>query len=789
MKYSLGFCFLLFCNSVLSQVNFDSVEIDQIPSGYGSNSQVFDVEGDGDLDIVMPWVNGVIRWFENDNGTFTLNTINDFPDFFVTMIDNGNEEKEFYRSIYSADGFAVKYYNESNDYAEQDLFTVERPENGFNYMLHGDFNGDDLVDFVLVDIVEVFQDPNDTVFNFPITFYYNLGDNNFQVVESSTMWNVSFFVWSSSAEQLIQVIDMNNDGLDDLVHADYDDFFNAQLIYHKSQINNSTEVFQIINSLSSSDVGRLKFLSMEDDGMKDVFIIGSEITKYEQMNDDFIASTIDTESNQLGRQINFVDYDEDGDYDLISLPDEEGGEAIIYINDNGDFTGTLSIGEINNRFGDFTSLSVPGSSFVSYVSVLDENSITPRHTVFNLINNSLEPTQLNNEYLNINKLEAGDINGDSKIDFVVIDKGIKFVFAYFQNSYNSFGILPLFELPGNPDGIKLVDVDGDNDLDLLVVYSYDNLSFFRTYSNNGSGQFTSSTPIELPEFLGFKNNELVFQDINNDQLLDITISDESQGLIAWYKNMTEAFVYQELHRNAPVNEDLLAFDYGDLDGDGFPELVYSYIYACQFTCFGGTFYRKYDVSTQSFSSNEFISGWTETYSTVNINEYDLDNDAEVFMTSRSSNGSFRRKIYTFESGNLVEIDDPLDQNRYAFRPHDINKDGINDFFVLDDSNQFSYAYLLSQNSYDWTYQAINTFDENPNNTLAYADVDNNGEQDIIYFGPNKTLKVHYQGDIAIGGSPVSVSVNNKWMLIALLLLVFFLAKKHCIVVTNQNIKK
>ncbi len=117
--------------------------------------------------------------------------------------------------------------------------------------------------------------------------------------------------------------------------------------------------------------------------------------------------------------------------------------------------------------------------------------------------------------------------------------------------------------------ISVADIDGDNDLDLLLTGSvYSNDGHSKLYTNNGTGVFTEvvDTPFE-GIYEGVSQGSSAFADIDGDQDLFITGRNWQSHPVGKLYTNDGSGVFTEVSNTglAPVQESSIAF--ADVDGD------------------------------------------------------------------------------------------------------------------------------------------------------------------------------------------------------------------------------
>ncbi len=119
-------------------------------------------------------------------------------------------------------------------------------------------------------------------------------------------------------------------------------------------------------------------------------------------------------------------------------------------------------------------------------------------------------------------LETGDLDGDGDLDLVVVSGEPTQIRYHRNDSFGRFrersfgsGVLT----PRTPNGLELADVDGDLDLDLLILMdSQDQL-----WLNDGAGKFQDVTFSQLPSDQQ-RGRDAAFGDIDLDGDLDLLVA-------------------------------------------------------------------------------------------------------------------------------------------------------------------------------------------------------------------------------------------------------------------------
>jgi len=165
-----------------------------------------------------------------------------------------------------------------------------------------------------------------------------------------------------------------------------------------------------------------------------------------------------------------VDFDQDGDQDLLSNS-YSNGQVFVYLNNGSGSFGTSIT---------YSSGLTPGSA----------DSI---------------------------RLKVGDMNGDGKLDIVVGSLSLASMAILYGNGNGTLQAGVTVALNTNPRVIDLGDIDGDGDLDVMAVTAGGSL---QTIKNNGGGNFSSSSYA-----VATNGREMQLADLNGDGKLDYVIAD------------------------------------------------------------------------------------------------------------------------------------------------------------------------------------------------------------------------------------------------------------------------
>ncbi|MCS7004628.1 MAG: FG-GAP-like repeat-containing protein [Cytophagales bacterium] len=216
--------------------------------------------------------------------------------------------------------------------------------------------------------------------------------------------------------------------------------------------------------------------------------------------------------------VSWVDYDKDGDLDLLftnsSAPDR------FYRNDNGNFT------FLNNL--PFTSGSARAESSMS---------------------------------------NWGDFDNDGNEDVFIGKYDYKkstLHYNYGDGTFLRLNIKPIGERNQTTNAATWVDYDNDGDLDLLIANEFEANMLF---ANLGNGQFEEVVAGDVANFAG-KAQAIAWGDYDNDGDLDLFIANHAPDKNLLFKNNNGVFRIVE---GFPLNTDIArstSASWGDYDNDG-----------------------------------------------------------------------------------------------------------------------------------------------------------------------------------------------------------------------------
>jgi|GEM_PF-5586479 len=575
---------------------------------YSNASLLDDVDGDGDLDIVIirAAINGqppAIEWLENDPSQ-------QFPRHLLYADDSLKRPQDIKKCDCDGDGrtdYVVADAGAGLGGSPGQLFWLQRQANGtyikwtleagaeFNQADVGDFNHDGKPDIVGV------GDSQKTV-----NVYLNAGSLNFTKATLAT---------PVSGIALVQAVDIDGDGDIDIVCSGWIFRNNGNATFDAGQ--------QMITYVCNCFAQGMMVTDLNGDGKMDVLAFsgsGPGGLYFFDGSKNYAGSVLDFDpGGDLGGDIKVVDLDGNGLKDIIrqdiyvnhvtvlyqdtpmnfrrvilarncdcstsrmAVGDLDGdGDLDLFLPANGIFESNVFWFEnIGGRlfehrlYGTFRGVrnvkvaDVDGDGDLDLVVTIGEN-ITLDDQLLWFENRGAKGfvTWLIADDLKLpSGVETADVNGDGKLDVIVSASGSNSLFWYERtgavwSSHTIDGNL------NNPLGIAVADIDRDGDADVVVASGNDAKVFW--YANDGHGTFQR----RVVDANLTNPRAVKIVDVDNDGDLDVVAAaaSDTNSAVAYINDGSQNFTRRILQTGFNGSD----VDAGDWNGDGAPEIVVAY---------------------------------------------------------------------------------------------------------------------------------------------------------------------------------------------------------------------
>lgn len=642
---------------------YQNIDTPNFPIASGNMIASGDVDGDGDLDVIIAVNNEVdslsTRLFLNDgNGNFTYKTEignvsleGGFLEFFD--IDKDNDLDLFYSGdTYYGTNKTLFYRNDGEGNFSNENLGIENIEYGS--ISFTDIDHDDDYDF----------------------FISGVNENYDRISVLYTNQNNSIFIpnynFKGLAQGDVSFIDLNKNGSPDIISTGNDnDHVNQTYIYFNDGSGNFSISPQNLSSLIPSS-SSLAFGDIDNDNDIDLMLNGWDSSN---PNNPYIGKTLindgtgyfQVEENNIKSQSGYfdhqlIDIDNDNDLDLIVSADS----SVMYINDGSghfvldsfqNFNGlsykTFATGDFNNDSKN--DIIFTGNS--THIFFNTENSLLKkREPMFSPVINSCSVT--------------GDIDNDGDLDIIISGKesnNTTSTKVYTNDGNGHFDLSPN-RLPGFEYGrLELLHIDSDSTLDLVLHGN----KFCYIYTNDGNGNFIFKSDMHLQS-----GSSIGSGDIDNDGDIDLILTtriyiNDGNGNYSWENSITG-------------NTELYLID---IDGDN--DLDIATLSDNNINIYLNDGNGKYSKST-----NHNLTGYGSME--IAFADIDDDDDLDVFISGQIEYfGVYQNRIFVNNGHGQFSLKGQLKNGLHSFyttangvaKFQDIDNDGDEDL-VITGRNRF-----------------------------------------------------------------------------------------------------
>lgn len=432
-------------------------------SGDGEGLVVVDIDRDFDLDVIMEnrdVPSRKVTVYENDEGTFIES--NQVLEGSLTAYSSVDLNNDNFSELILHGDFGLQYggwntllySNSSGTFVNEYDMLQGNYTTAFDY---SDIDGDLDIDLLILGQTNNFPNPAKTS-----VLYLNNGLGNY---EESIYQNITPVLSPS-----LKFLHVDNDDLEDLVVFGR----NNSQIY----LNDGEGVFSLYDSTSlpSNGDASIGHADFNNDGYDDFIICGNvpgdtgNTTLFmNNQNNGFEEIQNDSFMNFRRGEVKILDFDHDNDLDivLVGMNNDHNGSIRFYVNDgNGNFS-------------------------------KDDRNLIDRNLFFN-------------------DLGFVDINGDGNEDLFVL--GPNSYSTYLCGEGFIFSFHESFSLELNYQKVKVIDVDTDGDIDVLLTSTHQ-YSGNTIFLENDNGSFISRS---VP-FSNMTSEDAEFADLDGNGTKDLIL--------------------------------------------------------------------------------------------------------------------------------------------------------------------------------------------------------------------------------------------------------------------------
>lgn len=512
-----------------------------------------------------------------------------------------------------------------------------------------------------------------------------------------------------------KIIDLDNDGLDDLVSVSRD----GNVVWWKKD-NTSSFTKTVIDETAKS-WNQLDVADVDGDSDLDILISERDSIEiyYNDGNQNFSPTYIN--ANFLSSNIIAGDFDGDGNNDFITTSRRQNGPVKLwkYFNETINFPSfnqvTIANVEISN--GDILSNDIDNDGDLDLIMSVSSLFWTGNHVLCYLNDGNGNFTELVINYTLPNEhIQILDYDNDGDKDFAI--KRGNCCTVLFTNDGN-LGFIDS-ELTNSSDlqlsSMHIVDFDNDGDNDISVVFDppFDT-NFLGLYINDGSENFTLNTLENLEK--GERINSL---DYNSDGLTDFVVTSSAFDDPRIYENQGGGSFNVSILDDSFVSP--TSFHSSDIDNDGLVDIV-------------STSGNEHELvlwhNKGAFNFTKIVIDNTEPLiKYAHIEDINGDGHKDILVTTVAFN---QGQILLYTNDGTMNFTKSVffdSINRFRVFPEDVDNDGDLDIIYSAYGGNGKIRYY--RNDGGGNYQSVSVISSiDFTLCIGYVDVNNDGHKDFI----------------------------------------------------------
>lgn len=747
MKFNPTYlCALLLFTNVLCAQQHPLCDFEAISSNANEllgDATYGDFDGDGDLDVVALGfeiddedtitANGIELLLNNGDGTFfTADSlaVNLEAIRVISGDVDGDDDLDLVVSNSFLNTVSVLLNNGNAEFAAGiDFPLVQDPMLAALQLSLVDIDGDDDDDLL---VTSVRADPEADVIG-TLSILINDGSGDFGAASSSEL---AFF------PSTIEPLDFDNDGdLDLLIDTNgLTEESLAELLFMENDGNGNFTIDRAVE-IFQAGTATIEITDVDADSFDDIMVSAgsSSFSILYGTADGFEEEAVTNSFSGLAADFELKDLDDDLDLDVIISSGRFDRIGVLINNGDRNFT-TLEFFSMGLDAQCMFQDDFTGDGESEFLIVHSESM----ELVVTSITCEFSPNDCDVESVTVSELDrpgglaVADFNGDGLLDLAtaIAEDGLA---IQLNNGDGSFAVPSTFETDGEINRMVAGDIDGDGDID-LVSANFVLSNSFSVFENDGNGDFSNRTDESFFLFGLNSPNEIELVDLDGDSDLDAVIcvgglSGSSSGFV--YRNQNGSFQFADFLSAPGFTADL---EVADFDRDGDMDLVFNDIFSAPASVFvffnnGNAFFSIAEaISTNGLASSP---GELAGSGVLAVGDFNNDMCSDIIVADRGSNfltTLLGRGDGTFDSPVLNELD--VYQAAKKLEPVDVDGDGDLDLLV---ANGFPNNVLLALNDGDGNFDldlSVHLGDDPFDIVVADFDNDSVVEAFISHTGSN-----------------------------------------------------
>lgn len=546
-----------------------------------------------------------------------------------------------------------------------------------------------------------------------------------------------------------------------------------------------------------------KMGDLNGDNLPDLVIITSNSISWMPNTGSFTNFTVINviSTNNVPNSVQIIDRDADGDQDIFFYDTFNSGWFI----NNSNATSFTYSSYFGSSVFDILVQDVNGDNAADFISKASDGEYNLRFTVYD--------ATATNSYNFIETIDGfavggypalGDLDGDGDNDLAYAylnGTARQLVWYQYNSATGLFGTKTVIaNLTTDPSGVYVGNVNSNGAADIVLTYNDpDKISWVRS---NGNGSFAAEQTITTaanlvrqvliadadgdtfndifftsyydsklsylktngavnPTFTEVRLNNATFGafsveagDMDNDGDRDIVQASLIERKISWFKNENGAFsgnqnIIQEFETYAPYSLRLT-----DIDNDGDKDILYFSTWEPNLSNASELVLLKNSNNGTTFTKS-IVYSVTEEITSYELLDVDTDGDKDLVV---GNNGNL---MYLFKNNGNGTFATPTQFSEFLFNRApglfavaDFDNDGDTDIATGRSDGEVSWFVNEGGN---FTQKNVVLAPNNLNYSIKAADIDNDGDQDLIYenYSPNRIGVFKNQG-LGVFAAPVLI---------------------------------